>query len=259
MMQLSREIRFALVEDYDNKITNSWSAWPATNLVAPQLRLQCEIEGSVDKNTGYICNIKEIDDLLRSAVTKKIIPEFEPKTSAESLIQKIFDYCQNNWKSEIRIVRQTLFLSPCLSYSIESSENQMIELTQQFEFSASHRLHCDDLSDEENREIFGKCNNPNGHGHNYVFEVTIRGSAEVPNGQLINLHRFESIVKENVVDVLDHKHLNEDVELFKTTNPSVENITKAIWEWLEGKFDRAKLSQIKVYETPKTWAKYTGR
>ena len=129
----------------------------------------------------------------------------------------------------------------------------MVCLTQQFEFSAAHRLHCPELSDDENRKLFGKCNNPDGHGHNYVVEITIeRDSAEQ-----IDLPQFESTVKKLVIDRLDHKHLNKNVDYFSQINPSVENIAIAIWTWLDGQFDAATLSNVRVYETPKTWADYS--
>jgi 6-pyruvoyltetrahydropterin/6-carboxytetrahydropterin synthase len=137
----------------------------------------------------------------------------------------------------------------------------MISLTQQFEFSAAHRLHCDRLSDEENRALFGKCNNPEGHGHNYVVEVTVDGGVD-PNGQLVDLHAFEAAVKRAVVDRLDHKHLNRDIEDFTKTNPTVENIAIAIWHWLDEEFKQSlggvRLTAVRVYETPKTWAEYRG-
>ena len=134
----------------------------------------------------------------------------------------------------------------------------IVELTEQFEFSAAHRLHCNEMSEEENREVFGKCNNPAGHGHNYVIEVTVSRAVDSDRGQVIAIHDFESIVKRLIIDRLDHKHLNLDVEYFKEVNPSVENIAIAIYSWLQGQFGSAKLEKVKVFETPKTWAEYSG-
>ena len=135
----------------------------------------------------------------------------------------------------------------------------MVHLTQQFEFSASHRLHCDDFSEEQNRELFGKCNNPNGHGHNYVVEVTAARDINDQNRQVLSLSQFEATVKKLVVDRLDHKHLNQDVDYFQDVIPSVENITIAIWNWLIGQLGDAELKCVRVYETPKTWAEYRGK
>ena len=134
----------------------------------------------------------------------------------------------------------------------------MVYLTQQFELSAAHRLHCPSLSDEQNRATFGKCNNPSGHGHNYLLEVTLAGRPDERTGALLPLPRFEEIVKSQVIDVLDHKHLNADTAQFRDVNPSVENIARVIWGMLVGKLGQAALHRIRVWETPKTWAEYDG-
>lgn len=133
----------------------------------------------------------------------------------------------------------------------------MIELTQCFEFSASHRLHRPDFSDEENRRIFGKCNNPSGHGHNYQVEVTIAGPV-AETGTILPLPEFESVVKHEVIDRFDHRHLNSDTSEFSELNPSVENIALVIWQLLKGKLGPAALQKVRVYETAKTYAEYSG-
>ena len=165
---------------------------------------------------------------------------------------------EGNVKQAVELVQLRLSLSPYLSYSIFAGDSRMIHLTQQFEFSAAHRLHCDQISDEENRNLFGKCNNPEGHGHNYVIEVTVANEVTSDNGQVIAMDRLESTVKRLIIDRLDHKHLNRDVEYFSKINPSVENIATAIYQWLDGQFGSAKLDRVKVFETPKTWAEYCG-
>jgi len=138
----------------------------------------------------------------------------------------------------------------------------MIQLSQQFEFSASHRLHNSDLSDEQNLALFGKCNNPHGHGHNYVVTVTIEGSLD-RNGILVALDRFESLVKQNVIDPMDHRNLNVELPEFQDMNPSVENIARVIWNRLQEHVgalgdQQPKLKSVCVHETPKTWAEYKG-
>ena len=271
MIQLSREIRFALVptgQISEHRPSNSWAGWPATNLVVPQLVLQCLIEGEIDPRTGYLCNITVIDKLLRSIVTRNLIPRYhqtfsQPSEiqSAESILRLAFAELNAQWTHSATIVSLNLAISPYISYSIAREKNMnqtVVELTEQFEFSAAHRLHCNDLSDEENREVFGKCNNPAGHGHNYVIEVTVSKAVDSDRGQVIAISEFEAIVKRLVVDRLDHKHLNLDEDYFKDVNPSVENIAIAIYGWLDGQFGSAKLENVKVFETPKTWAQYSG-
>ena len=126
-----------------------------------------------------------------------------------------------------------------------------ISLTQEFEFSAAHRLHCESMSAESNREYFGKCNNPNGHGHNYVVAVTVAYPDEN-----FSLPQFETLVKRHVIDHLDHKLLNLDVPEFTNVNPSVENIAAVIWRLLKESPSPPNLHNVRVYETPKTWADY---
>ena len=134
----------------------------------------------------------------------------------------------------------------------------MILLTQQFEFSASHRLHCPELSDEQNRQTFGKCNNPHGHGHNYLLEVTVAGTPDPRTGAVLPLPAFEQLVKERVIDRLDHKHLNTDTQEFREVNPSVENIARIIWNLLQDRVAPARLHRVRVWETAKTSAEYAG-
>ncbi len=129
----------------------------------------------------------------------------------------------------------------------------IVHLSRKYTFSASHRLYTDHLSFEENEAIFGKCANPNGHGHNYQLEVTVRG-----NEGGVSLPAMERVVMTEVVDRFDHKHLNEDCEEFSALNPTVENITRIVWEKLEGKFGTSRLVRVRVWETPKTYAEYTG-
>ncbi len=269
MIQLSREIRFALVpaDEIADRPSNSWAGWPTSNLAVPHLVLRCLIEGEVDPKTGYLCNITIIDQLLRSVVTRTLIPRYHQTDgqrtiqNAESILRLAFAELSAQWTNPAKIVSLNLAVSPYTNYSIarEKDMNQTaIQLTEQFEFSAAHRLHCNDLSDEENRAIFGKCNNPAGHGHNYVIEVTVSKAVDSDRGQVIAIHEFESIVKRLVIDRLDHKHLNLDIDYFRDINPSVENIAIAIYNWLDGQFGSAKLEQVKVFETPKTWALYAG-
>jgi len=110
------------------------------------------------------------------------------------------------------------------------------------------------MSDEENAATFGKCNNPAGHGHNYVVEVSVAGEDSIGTA------RLAEIVNRNVIDPLDHKNLNEDIEYFSNVNPSVENICTAVFGWLKNDIESAgsKLTEVKIYETPKTWASFRG-
>ena len=132
----------------------------------------------------------------------------------------------------------------------------MVRLSQKFEFSATHRLHNASASDQENRHVFGKCNNPHGHGHNYELQVTLRGEPD-EKGLLIDVPEFERIVASTVVEKFDHKNLNVELSEFRELIPTVENIAMVIYRLLKPRFTGSQLASVTVWETPKTWCEYS--
>ena len=135
----------------------------------------------------------------------------------------------------------------------------MVHVTRRVVFSASHRLHNPEWSDEKNYEIFDKCNNPNGHGHNYVMEVTVSGKQDFGSGYVIDLKIMKKIINEIIVDKVDHKNLNLDVDFLKGIIPSIENLAVIFWEELQDKFGEAiKLTKIKICETENNSIEYMG-
>ena len=179
---------------------------------------------------------------------------------AESIISRAFAAMAGDALGGATLVNVSLHLSPFLGYRITSENPTMVELTQQFEFSAAHRLHCDKLTDKENIATFGKCNNPAGHGHNYVVEVTVARETESTDSTVIEIGKLAQIVNANVIDPLDHKNLNTDIEHFANINPSVENIARAVYDWLSPDISSSGyvLKRVRIFETPKTWATYSG-
>lgn len=133
----------------------------------------------------------------------------------------------------------------------------IIEITRRETFSSSHRLHSSELSDEENRKLFGKCNWANGHGHNYVMEVTVKGPVDPKTGILINLVDLKHIIIKCVKDKVDHRHLNFDVPEFGKLNPTAENMAIVFWQWLKPEL-KDKLYRIKLYETENNSVEYYG-
>jgi len=126
----------------------------------------------------------------------------------------------------------------------------MVYLTRRAEFSASHYYHNAAFTPEENLRLFGKCNNSNGHGHNYVLEVTVKGSVDPRSGFVVDLKQLKEIMNREVLDALDHRFLNKEVPEFLTLIPTTENIAIAIWRRLEPKLKSAQLHRVRVYETP---------
>jgi 6-pyruvoyltetrahydropterin/6-carboxytetrahydropterin synthase len=132
-----------------------------------------------------------------------------------------------------------------------------IELGRRYRFAASHRLHTNRLSEEENARVFGKCANPYGHGHNYVLEVNVSGTVDPATGMIANLAELDNFVEREVIEVVDHRSLNEDVAAFRDVVPTTENLCIEIFERLK-RFPRAKLERVRVQETANNSFEYDG-
>lgn len=134
----------------------------------------------------------------------------------------------------------------------------MVYLTRKAEFSASHYYHNPEFTPEENKRIFGKCNNPNGHGHNYTLEVTVRGDVDRRSGFVVDLKELKEIMNREVIEALDHRFLNKEVAEFAQSIPTTENLAISIWNRLKPKLHLAELHRIRVYETPDLFVDYYG-
>jgi 6-pyruvoyltetrahydropterin/6-carboxytetrahydropterin synthase len=124
--------------------------------------------------------------------------------------------------------------------------------------SASHRLHIDALSVEENKAAYGKCNNPHGHGHNYIVEVLVGGAVDPQTGMVMNLVDLDDVVRKRVMERFDHTNLNLD-PLFVNQVPTTENLCKAVFELLNETMEPAKLVQVRVEETENNFFEYSGQ
>jgi 6-pyruvoyltetrahydropterin/6-carboxytetrahydropterin synthase len=132
-----------------------------------------------------------------------------------------------------------------------------VHLTRRYRFCASHRLHSPEMSEAENQRLYGKCNNPYGHGHNYSVEVTVSGPVDEATGMVANLADLDAYVESEAVQAFDHKYLNEEVEEFRVTVPTTENLCREIYRRLE-KFPAARLERIRIEETAANSFEYRG-
>ena len=139
-----------------------------------------------------------------------------------------------------------------------AAKDAMIRITRKVEFSASHFYHNPNFSAEENRRVFGKCNNPHGHGHNYTLEVTIAGEPDPATGMVLDLKELKELLEREVMDRMDHRHLNYEVPELAGKIPTCENIAAVIWQLLEPKITRGKLDRVRVYESPNLFADCTA-
>ncbi len=134
--------------------------------------------------------------------------------------------------------------------------NELVAVYRKEHFNAAHRLHNPAWDEEKNKEIFGKCNNPHYHGHNYELIVKIIGKVDQATGYVIDIKTLSELIRENVIEKFDHKNLNEDCEAFKNLNPTAENIAIVIYNIMRPLIDAAMIIQIKLYETPRNYVKY---
>ena len=137
--------------------------------------------------------------------------------------------------------------------------NNKVSVFRKEHFNAAHRLHNPAWDEEKNYKIFGKCNNPNYHGHNYELEVKLTGEPSVETGFVIDLKYLSDTIKETVIEKLDHKNLNLDVPEFTNLNPTAENIAITIYNILRKKIDEKLDMQIRLYETPRNFVEYPAK
>jgi 6-pyruvoyltetrahydropterin/6-carboxytetrahydropterin synthase len=261
MHRLTREVRFAINGESDpqlpQKPTNGYGGFPSLTSYGPYLSLGVTLSGPIDPVSSYLINIKQIYSIVRRravpVVADAVLSAREPPAR---LVARLYELL-GAWPP-LTLDRLSLNLSPFLSYSVHAPERPMIRVSQKFEFSATHRLHNPKATESENSHIFGKCNNPHGHGHNYELQVTLKGEPDV-NGLLIEIPEFERLVGETVVEKFDHKNLNIELSEFAELIPTVENIAMVVYRLLKPKFKskHATLASVTVWETPKTWCEYS--
>lgn len=124
-----------------------------------------------------------------------------------------------------------------------------VTITKRMTFCAGHRIYNPEYTEEKNREVFGLCSNPNGHGHNYVLEISISGPVDPETGMIINLKDMKRIINSEIIDKVDHMNLNLDVDFMKDIIPTTENFAAAIWKILDGKFPEGNLSKVLLWES----------
>jgi len=133
-----------------------------------------------------------------------------------------------------------------------------VKVSRKASFNAAHRLYRPDWNNQKNNEVFGKCNNPRYHGHNYDLIVSVTGEIDRETGFVMDLKVLKDLIKKHVEDQLDHKNLNLDVPEFRELNPTAENIAVVIWNKLRPHINKSKELEIVLYETPRNFVTYTG-
>ncbi|MCW3054101.1 MAG: putative 6-pyruvoyl tetrahydropterin synthase [Chthonomonadales bacterium] len=236
--------------------------------------LDVTVTGEIDPMTGIIVNIKDIDQVVREQVVEKLDRKFvnrsvayfcERPVTPETLLGYVRAQLQDALPPAAKLTALRLEETPLHFAEWQEAERReerergSMLLTRVYEFAASHRLHSPHLSDEANRELFGKCNYPHGHGHNYILEVTVAGPIDAGTGRVCDETALDACVNREVVDRYDHRHFNYDIPEFADLIPSTEVVTKMIWDRLKAHIPApARLYRVVVRETARNIFEYRG-
>jgi len=265
MHKLLRQVRFSvnpfLVEDCRGY--NSFASRPAGEGLSIFLELSVEVTGPVGPATGFVVNVSEIDRNVREFAVPVFAERIKQNYQEAKHIgfSEIAELLRSAWNQladkfgTASLSELSLKLNPFRKVALDSKDLDMVYFCEKFEFAATHKLWNDEFSEQHNLEVFGKCANPTGHGHNYIVEVTLQMPASRND---FRIGDFEKIVDDEFIRLVDHKNLNADVDQFGKTNPTVENIAGFAWNQLVGKFGQTRLHRVTVWETDKTYCSYEG-
>lgn len=265
MVALTRTVRFSINPDGSTGGVNGTAGIPAMTGIGRFYEFAVTCRGEPDPLTGYLVDIRVVDRCVRDAVVPLIAeaatlePTIHPATLVGHLAESLL-------ASDIGPMLESVcwHLSPYYSVEMSVKDTSTVLIRTRVDLAAAHRLHVDELSAEENRAIFGRCNNPNGHGHNYRVETAVAVKPGDPYPAL-GVAQIERIVDETIVRRFDHKHLNLDTEEFAAGSgciPSVENMAKVFFGLLAPRIadvhQGAMLASVTVWETDRTCGTYPG-
>jgi 6-pyruvoyltetrahydropterin/6-carboxytetrahydropterin synthase len=265
MHKLCRYVRFSINPflPADEAGFNSFASKPAGVGLALYLELGVELQGDADTSTGLIVNVSDIDDKVRDCAVgvfaEKIKADFRQARHTgydelTRLLKIVWGKLADGFGSA-QLSKLSLKLSPFRTLAVIDKDCAMIYYGEKFEFAAAHKLWNEKFSEKQNVDIFGRCANAAGHGHNYIVEVTVK----YPTGESLKTGEFEKVIDKELIKAVDHKNLNEDLQEFQKTTPTVENIAVFAWNKLAGRFGKStSLHCVTVWETDKTYSSYYG-
>ncbi|MFT5422448.1 MAG: 6-pyruvoyltetrahydropterin/6-carboxytetrahydropterin synthase [Phycisphaerales bacterium] len=271
MVRLSRTVRCNLSPHGPHgpdEGVNGFGGVPAMQGLGSYAEFEVGCEGFPDVATGYLIDIKQIDQAVRGVVFAALARKassgepIDPACELLSLFTPLAEDLGARFVGSLRSLRWWLTPTCSLEVSMDDQTQGVVLLRQRSEFAASHRLHVPTMDDAANRELFGKCNNPNGHGHNYVVEPCVEVTPG-PGAPALTVPALEAAVDRAILSRFDHKHLNLDTDEFGPdgVNPTVENISKICFELLGeelGNLEGAVLRSVTVWETDRTCCTYPG-
>jgi len=262
--RLVRKVRFFVnpFGEGDSAGANSYGGRPCGEGLCLFFELSVGLAGQADKDTGFVVNVMDIDRVVREHAVpvfaeniKKAFEDGRRLTISETagLLASLRDILKNKFDGAI-LIELGLQLNPYRNIAFDCEDMKMYYFSEKFDFAAMHKLWNEQFSEQKNFEVFGKCANPAGHGHNYVIEVTIKTPADTD----ICIGDFEQVIDGEFVKLVDHKNLNADVASLAGINPTIENLAEFAWERLNNKFDSAKLHSVSIWESDRTFCTYYG-
>ena len=216
------------------------------------LKVWLSFKGNVDLQSGLIVNVSHIKRAVRQSLDGNSV-----KCQSQQEIIKWFIATFDNYFDSCVLSLVKLAVGG-VDLIVNTENEDMLILTKKYEMAASHRLWNDQWSEERNYQEFGKCANPNGHGHNYLLEVSVEHSVDGIEGRSMDPDNIDAIVDEYVVEKFDHKNLCIDIPELKGKIPTVEMMSIAVWDILKDKFTYGRLANVKIWETQNTFAEYSG-
>ncbi|MRG85045.1 6-pyruvoyl tetrahydropterin synthase [Salinibacillus xinjiangensis] len=270
MLYLSRRVDFSAMHSYRipewteerNKSVFGLCSNPSGH--GHDYKLEVMVKGNLNQKSGIVVNTVDIKNVVGKIIDQELDGKFLNKEhpyfikhipTTENLVKYLWDMISRSLV-DCELHRLRLYENPYLYSEKVEGEGNMVHLTRKYHFSAAHRLHSDELNEEENLKLFGKCNNPFGHGHNYYLDVCVNGIPDAVTGMIIDLSYLDEIVETFALNKLDHKHLNLDVEEFKGLNPTSEVVAKVVYDMLAPYLPN--LHKIGLWETEKNYFEYFG-
>lgn len=268
MLYLSRRVDFSAMHSYwipewsEVQNRKTFGTCSNQNGHGHDYHLEIMVKGELNQRSGIVVNTVDIKRIVGNFIEGDLDGKFlniehsffqKNIPTTENIIKYLWDTLGPKLEN-CELHRLRLHENPNLLS--EKGEGKLVTLTRKYHFSAAHRLHSDQLSAEENTKLFGKCNNPYGHGHNYYLEVSVQGEPDPVTGMVTDLVFLDKTVESVVLNEFDHKHLNLDTEEFKGLNPTSEIVSKVIYDMLNSHLPN--LYKIGLWETEKNYFEYKG-
>jgi 6-pyruvoyltetrahydropterin/6-carboxytetrahydropterin synthase len=256
---LNRVVRFHVSPKPLNTLEtcNTYAGQPMCNGLSAYYEIEVSCHAPRNSLTGFVESIYVIDKAVRTHVVPMLSDAFlaAPSIQPHDLLPSIFERVDDKITSIL--TRLSWRLSPYYEVSMNRTDTHHVCVKRRYTFSAAHRLHNAELDDQENKELYGKCAWPSGHGHNYTLETSIA----IPvghNSEAMTVVEMDALVHTHVIDLFDHRNLDLDIDAFKSMNSTLENITVECHRLLAPAFneERGRLAKVRVWETDRTSCEY---